>query len=113
MATELDTGVEEAVLEKGVRKNDGDMALLAHQTILFDINDLSQMFIPTPPIDWRPVVVKAESDEPVFCQLNDSGGWNDYFFHPRFNKKAKGEKYMYHTLLIEAQPVPLDSVSGQ
>ena len=122
LAAELDEGVEEATLETGTRKEDEDVALLTDKNVTFlDVNDLSRFdtdeklssYIPTPPVDWLPPISKNNLGEPSFDKVDNPGGWNNFCFRPEFDSKAKGERYVSHSLPTGARPVPVDLITGE
>lgn len=55
--------------------------------------------------NWIPPPVKVDKGEIPFDQVDNPGGWDEYYFRPKFNKAGK---YMGHYLPTGAKPVPKD-----
>ena len=61
--------------------------------------------LPGPPTNWLAPSRKVAKGEPLFLDVDNPGGWDEFTYHPEF--APKGEKhYVRHVLLTGASPVP-------
>eukprot|EP00521_Asterionellopsis_glacialis_P000227 CAMPEP_0195249198 /NCGR_PEP_ID=MMETSP0706-20130129/1978_1 /TAXON_ID=33640 /ORGANISM="Asterionellopsis glacialis, Strain CCMP134" /LENGTH=359 /DNA_ID=CAMNT_0040300965 /DNA_START=20 /DNA_END=1102 /DNA_ORIENTATION=+ len=71
------------------------------------INSLkNNVRIPKPDPEWKCPPVRTERGEPPFESVDNPGGWNRYYFQPKF-MKGKDGKYAGHFLPTGATPVPI------
>lgn len=63
--------------------------------------------IPKPDPSWMPPTVKNDKGEPEFHLVDNPGGWDRYYYQPKFASAKEGGKYVGHALPTGAMPVPV------
>ena len=64
------------------------------------------IFLPKPPVDY--VVPQLKDGEPPFNLVDNPGGWDRFYFQPKWTKSKQGiKKYAGHYLPTGAIPVPV------
>jgi hypothetical protein len=65
---------------------------------------------PCPPDDWNPTI-NVNRGEPRFEDVDNPGEWSNFTFRPMF--EPKGGKYICHSMLAGAVPVPINAKTGK
>jgi hypothetical protein len=60
--------------------------------------------LPGPPTNWLAPMRKVEKGEPLFLEVDNPGGWDEYTYRPEFSSKGD-KKYVKHVLPTGATPV--------
>ena len=95
----------EAVLEY-MHEHEDDAAVHVVALDSYAIPLREALSIHKPPPDWKPKARQVAKGEPRFENVHNPGKWNEYLFRPVFNDKTK--KYIRHSLISGATPVPFD-----
>jgi hypothetical protein len=64
-----------------------------------------ELKLPGPPTNWLAPTRKVAKGEPLFIEVNNPGGWDEYTYRPEFATKGE-KKYVRHVLPAGASPVP-------
>jgi hypothetical protein len=64
-----------------------------------------ELKLPGPPTNWLAPTRKVAKGEPLFIEVNNPGGWDEYTYRPKFATKGE-KKYVRHVLPAGASPVP-------
>jgi hypothetical protein len=63
-----------------------------------------ELKLPGPPTNWLAPTRKVARGEPLFIDVDNPGGWDEFTFRPEFATKGE-KKYVRHTLPTGASPV--------
>jgi hypothetical protein len=63
-----------------------------------------ELKLPGPPTNWLAPTRKVASGEPLFIDVDNPGGWDEYTYRPEFSTKGE-KKYVKHVLPTGATPV--------
>jgi hypothetical protein len=100
-------------IESGLEVDDND----AFVCEVMDENVQSRLYRAPPgwsppcaPNDWSPTI-NTNKGEPLFQDVDNSGGWSSYTFRPMF--EPRGGKYICHAMPDGAVPVPINAEMGK
>ncbi|KAG7370169.1 hypothetical protein IV203_027915 [Nitzschia inconspicua] len=112
----VEDAFEASVLTEAVLQRDRDLVGNEDDDVQFtdanairgldpDAVDLEEK-IPKPPDDWSPPALKQDKNERPFETVDNPGGWDRYYFVPRFDKKTG--LYQHHSTPTKCRPCPPD-----